>query len=86
MEDNIIVFLGRFHPLVVHLPIGFLLMAGLLQLFAAKKKTVNFNPAIAFTLFWEHWPLSARLQLVGYSHYKVVMIPKHFFGINGWGF
>ncbi len=52
MGDNIIVFLGRFHPLVVHLPIGFLLMAGLLQLFAAKKKTINFNPAIAFTLFW----------------------------------
>jgi uncharacterized membrane protein len=52
MEDNIVVFLGRFHPLVVHLPIGFLLMAGLLQLFSIKNKSLNLNPAIAFTLFW----------------------------------
>ena len=52
MEDNLITFLGRFHPLIVHLPIGFLLMAGLLQLFSIKKKKLNLNPAIAFTLLW----------------------------------
>jgi uncharacterized membrane protein len=52
MEDNIIVFLGRFHPLIVHLPIGFLLMAGLLQVFANKNKSLNLNAAVAFTLFW----------------------------------
>ncbi len=54
MEDNIVRFLGRFHPLIVHLPIGFLIMSGLLQLYAEKAKTkaLNLNPAIAFTLFW----------------------------------
>jgi len=54
MEDNIIAFFGRFHPLIVHLPIGFLIMAGLLQLYAVKIKnnSINLNHAIAITLFW----------------------------------
>ena len=52
MEDNLIAFLGRFHPLIVHLPIGFLLMAGLIQLFSIKNRRLNLNPVIAFTLFW----------------------------------
>ena len=54
MEDNLVGFLGRFHPLIVHLPIGFLIMSGLLQLYAVKVKnnTPNLNLAIAFTLFW----------------------------------
>lgn len=54
MEDNIVAFLGRFHPLIVHLPIGFLIMSGLLQLYAVKIKnsSINLNHAIAFTLFW----------------------------------
>ncbi|MCF7569229.1 hypothetical protein L3X37_12770 [Sabulilitoribacter arenilitoris] len=52
MEDNLITFLGRFHPLIVHLPIGFLFMAGLLQLFSIKNKKFDINPAIAFTLLW----------------------------------
>ena len=54
MEDNFVGFLGRFHPLIVHLPIGFLIMSGLLQLYAAKVKNnaLNLNPAIAFTLLW----------------------------------
>ena len=54
MEDNFVTFLGRFHPLIVHLPIGFLIMSALLQLYASKVKnnTINLNPAIAITLFW----------------------------------
>ena len=52
MEDNLIAFLGRFHPLIVHLPIGFLFMAGLLQLFSIKNKKLDLNPAISFTLLW----------------------------------
>ena len=32
MEFNL--FFGRFHPLIVHLPIGFLMVAGLLELYA----------------------------------------------------
>lgn len=54
MDDNLIVFLGRFHPLVVHLPIGILLLAGLMQLISLKSKSYAraLNPAISFTLFW----------------------------------
>lgn len=54
MEENIIVFLGRFHPLIVHLPIGFLIMAALLQLYALKIKnrSLNLDHTIAYTLFW----------------------------------
>lgn len=32
MESDIFIFLGRFHPVVVHLPIGFLLLAMIFQL------------------------------------------------------
>lgn len=54
MDDNLIVFLGRFHPLVVHLPIGILLLAGLMQLISLRSKSYAraLNPAISFTLFW----------------------------------
>ncbi|UXX77881.1 hypothetical protein N7E81_10930 [Reichenbachiella carrageenanivorans] len=47
---DIIVFLGRFHPLVVHLPIGFLLLAFLMWIYDHWKKTDTFNQAIAFSL------------------------------------
>ncbi len=52
--ENIIHFFGRFHPLVVHLPIGILLMAGILQLISLKsKKYANLlDPAIGLTLLW----------------------------------
>lgn len=54
MEDNIVAFLGRFHPLVVHLPIGILLFAGLMQIISLKSQSYSkkLNPAISFTLFW----------------------------------
>ena len=47
---DIIVFLGRFHPLVVHLPIGFLLLSFLMWLYDWWKKTTAFDQAIAFSL------------------------------------
>jgi uncharacterized membrane protein len=52
--ENITHFFGRFHPLIVHLPIGILLMAGILQIIALKsKKYANaLDPAIGLTLLW----------------------------------
>ena len=44
-------FLGRFHPLVVHLPIGLLLLAGVMEFLARKPKYEALSPAITFTLF-----------------------------------
>lgn len=43
-------FIGRFHPVWVHLPIGVLLMACLFQLFA--KRYPLLKPAIPVLLFW----------------------------------
>lgn len=54
MGENFVNFIGRFHPLIVHLPIGFLIMSGLLQLYAVRnvKKAASMDAAITFTLFW----------------------------------
>lgn len=45
-------FLGRFHPVVVHLPIGFLILAGLMELLASRKGFEKLNSAVSFSLFW----------------------------------
>ena len=52
--ENITHFLGRFHPLIVHLPIGILMMAGILQIISLKSKKFKnvLDPAIGLTLFW----------------------------------
>ncbi len=44
--------IGRFHPVLVHLPIGILLLAGLFQLFALKPKFASLHAAINIALFW----------------------------------
>jgi len=44
-------FFGRFHPLVVHMPIGFLLMAALLELFSRITNHKALNAAVSFSLF-----------------------------------
>ncbi|RAJ08075.1 DUF2231 domain-containing protein [Arenibacter echinorum] len=53
MENNVpdfILFLGRFHPLVVHLPIGFLIFAFLLELYGRWKRDNSVSMAIEFAL------------------------------------
>jgi uncharacterized membrane protein/mono/diheme cytochrome c family protein len=44
--------IGRLHPVVVHLPIGILLLACFFQLLCAKEKYNYLKPAISITLFW----------------------------------
>ncbi|MBT29002.1 MAG: hypothetical protein CMO01_05000 [Thalassobius sp.] len=48
--SDIVLFFGRFHPLVVHLPIGFLLLAGIMELVSKKPKYKALQDAIPFTL------------------------------------
>jgi uncharacterized membrane protein/mono/diheme cytochrome c family protein len=43
-------FLGRFHPLVVHLPIGFLFIAVALEILSRKKRYENLKHATGFVL------------------------------------
>jgi uncharacterized membrane protein/mono/diheme cytochrome c family protein len=44
--------IGRFHPLLVHLPIGILLIAVLFYLLASKDKNKSLNHAVTIALFW----------------------------------
>ena len=45
-------FIGKFHPVLVHLPIGMLLLAAIFQLISYKQKSAYLQPAIHITLFW----------------------------------
>lgn len=49
-SGDFIVFLGRFHPLFLHLPIGFLVLAVLLELASRTEKYVSLKPAVGFSL------------------------------------
>ena len=44
-------FVGHLHPLLVHLPIGILLLAGLFQFLSRKEKFASLQPAVSITLF-----------------------------------
>lgn len=43
-------FIGRFHPILVHLPIGMLVLAFIMALIGKFKKSEEFNPAVRFSL------------------------------------
>jgi uncharacterized membrane protein len=47
---SIIEFFGRFHPLLVHLPIGILLVALLLQWLARKPRFIALRPSVSIVL------------------------------------
>lgn len=47
--NTMLEFFGRFHPVLVHLPIGFLLLALLFQWMGRKEKYSGFLPAVRFT-------------------------------------
>ena len=49
---NIAEVIGRFHPVLVHLPIGILLIAGVFQLLALKPKYAGLHSATSIALFW----------------------------------
>lgn len=44
--------IGRFHPLLVHLPIGILLLAALFQLLVLRPKYASMHAATNIALFW----------------------------------
>ena len=47
---DLTLFLGRFHPLLVHLPIGFLILAFIMEVASKKEKFKSLEAAIPFTL------------------------------------
>lgn len=50
LESSFSLFIGRFHPVIVHLPIGFLLLAAVMEFFNSKVRGKNMNSAILFSL------------------------------------
>lgn len=50
MESNFELFLGRFHPLIVHLPIGFLILAILLDIISVRwhRESPKLDKAVAY--------------------------------------
>ncbi len=52
MASDWAVFFGRFHPVLVHLPIGFLLIAALLEIGRRTGKINVSESTISFILFW----------------------------------
>ena len=84
--SDFVLFLGRFHPLVVHLPIGFLMFAFLLEIFGRYKKNEALMVANPLALF--AGALSALIACVlGYflslgGDYESGMVDSHFwFGV-----
>ena len=50
--ENITEFIGRFHPVLVHMPIGVLLLAALFQWLSRKEKYQSLSSAVSIALFW----------------------------------
>ena len=49
LESSLSLFFGRFHPVFVHLPIGFLILAALMEFFNPNIRSKNMDAAILFT-------------------------------------
>jgi uncharacterized membrane protein len=84
--ENITEFIGRFHPVLVHLPIGVLLLAALFQWLSRKEKYQSLSSAVSISLFWGM--ISAILACIsGYllsnsGDYDGDLVSKHqWFGI-----
>ncbi len=52
LQTDWTLFIGRFHPLVVHLPIGFLLLAAILEFVNRKKQRAGWDSAISLSLIF----------------------------------
>ena len=52
---DFLLFLGRFHPLIVHLPIGFLMIAFLMEAFSRLQNYSQLKAGTAFVLFLGAW-------------------------------
>jgi len=49
-SSDLVLFIGRFHPLFVHLPIGFLLLAFLFEICSRFKRFEHLGSAVSFSL------------------------------------
>jgi len=85
--SDIVIFLGRFHPLLVHLPIGFLTLAILFEILSRRPAMEKLGAVVRF--IWLCSALSAVVTaILGYmlslgGDYDEDMLAKHqWFGIS----
>lgn len=50
--EGLLSFLGRLHPVILHLPIGFMFLAFMMEVHSRWKQNTTFKSAITFSLFW----------------------------------
>lgn len=78
---EILQFFGRFHPVVLHLPIGFLVLGYLMQIFSRKPAYQALEKAVGFSLVWG-FASAALTTLLGYwlsteGGYEEKMLNQH---------
>ncbi len=84
--SDFIIFIGRFHPLIVHLPIGFIMFAFILEILSKWKNLKELKTAIPYALLFGAIT-AAKACLLGYmlassGEYDGTMLDNHFwFGI-----
>ncbi len=49
--SDLVLFFGRFHPIILHLPIGFLLIAFVLEMMSRLERFKTYRPAVGLILF-----------------------------------
>ena len=79
MIDDLLILLGRFHPLIIHLPIGFIVLGVLIEL---NKNNLKWSKeALQFIFFWAS--ITGIFSIItGYFQYqKEGYSNKHIFGI-----
>ena len=78
---EILQFFGRFHPVVLHLPIGFLVLGYLMQIFSRRPAYQALEKAVGFSLVWG-FASAAVTTLLGYwlsteGGYEEKMLNQH---------
>lgn len=63
--SDIVIFFGRFHPMILHLPIGFLYIAFILEVLCRFERFTAFRPAVGLTLLLGT-PFAVLTALFGY--------------------
>jgi uncharacterized membrane protein len=81
--SEFLLFLGRFHPLFVHLPIGFLIIAFLLECFSRLQRFSEVRHATSLVLLLGTLSAVAAAILGYFLSLKEVMMKKPCSGING---
>ena len=74
MLDDFLILIGRFHPLIIHLPIGFIVLGILIELNSKKLKWSNklsFKQTIRMTTVWYKNFYSKKINMLNLSSSQI---------------